>query len=279
MSATNASTHARSEAAGVAQDLDQRVSALEERLGLQFANRALAAQALLHRSAVLERERESQPALNQPSNERLEFLGDAVANLLLADFAFHHFPDYDEGRLTEIRSALARRSSMAIFAQSIDLGSLVVMSRAEARSGTRGHATVLAEAMEAVLAAVYLDQGFAAAATLMRRMLAECGETLLHRAESANAKSRLQELAQVSLRMVPTYTLIERSGPPHDSRFDVEASVGDLSATGRGTSRQAAEQNAAAALLSRLRGEMDPGPLASPAATSTPEQVDRVCGH
>jgi ribonuclease-3 len=260
MSATKASASADSKAPAVDQDLDHRVSALEERLGLQFANRALAAQALVHRSAVLERERESRPALDYGSNERLEFLGDAVANLLVAAYAFDRFPEYDEGRLTEMRSALARRSSMAIFAQSIDLGSLVVMSPAEARPGTRGHATVLAEAMEAVLAAVYLDQGFDGASRLMQRMLAACGETLLQRAESANAKSRLQELAQTRLRTVPRYTLLGRSGPPHDSRFDVEASVGDQSATGRGTSRQAAEQNAAAALLSRLQRELDHEP-------------------
>lgn len=244
-------------------DLEERVMALEQCLGIRFGNRLLARQALLHRSAVLERERESRPVPELPSNERLEFLGDAVVNMLMAEFAFHRFPECDEGRLTEIRSALARRSSMTMFAESIGLGSFVIMSRAEARKGTRGHATVLAEAMEAVIAAIYLDQGFAAVSRLVHDMLARFGDGLLRDAEAANAKSRLQQVAQSRFRTVPSYVLVSRSGPAHDSRFDVQVQIGDLNASGQGTSRQGAEQHAAAALLLRLQDAASGEPLAA----------------
>jgi ribonuclease-3 len=106
--------------------------------------------------------------------------------------------------------------------------------------------------MEAVLAAVYLDQGYEAVTAIVRDLLQQHSALLLQRAAFANAKSRLQELAQVRLRLVPRYELIGRTGPAHDSRFEVRVSAGDLAATGRGTSRQAAEQAAASSLLERL---------------------------
>jgi ribonuclease-3 len=233
-------------------DSAERLAAMEARLGCTFHDRSLLLQALLHRSAVLEWERDGKPALPLPSNERLEFLGDAILSMLVAHYAFRRFPEYDEGKLTEVRSALVRRSSLAILAEDLDLGNLMYMGRAEQRSGGRGRATVLAEALEAVLAAVFLDQGLLQAEAFLERQLTGKVELLLSRAHTLNPKSRLQELAQAHLRVMPRYTLVERRGPDHDSRFEVEARAGDYTTRGEGASKQEAEQEAAQALLTLL---------------------------
>lgn len=230
----------------------RRVAEAERRLGIVYQDPQLLLQALLHRSYVLERERDGQPPLALQSNERLEFLGDAVLSMLVAHYAYTQYPDYDEGRLTELRSALVRRSTLAVMAADLGLGDLLYMARTEQRRGGRGHATVLAEAFEAVLAALYLDQGPGQAAAFIDRHLAGRVDSLLARAGSLNAKSRLQEFAQAHLRVIPRYALLERRGPAHDSRFDVEVVVGEHRATGTGTSIQAAEQAAARALLEVL---------------------------
>ncbi|HWE62709.1 MAG TPA: ribonuclease III [Chloroflexota bacterium] len=248
-------------------DAAVRIAQAERRFGVAFQDRRLLLQALLHRSYVLEREREGRPALALASNERLEFLGDAVLSMLIAQYAFHTFPDYDEGRLTEVRSALVRRSTLAMLAEGLGLSDLLYMGRAEQRRGGRGHATVLAEAFEAVLAAIFLDQGLARAETFLADQLRDRIDAFLERAGGLNAKSRLQEYAQAELRLIPHYTLLERRGPAHDSRFDVEARAGEHTATGTGTSIQAAEQDAARILLGRLTeatsissGQLSPAP-------------------
>ncbi|MDB5057482.1 MAG: RNAse [Chloroflexi bacterium] len=230
-------------------DARQRVEAMEAILGFAFDDRTLLLQALLHRSAVLERQRDGVAAPSLPSNERLEFLGDAVLSMLVAHYAFAHFPEYGEGMLTEVRAALVRRSTLAILAEAIGLGPLMYMGRGERRIGGRGRMTVLAEGFEAVVAAIYLDQGLERTRDFVMSLLEQRITMLLERAGTLNAKSRLQQLAQTQLRVLPAYTLIQRSGPAHDSKFTVEVRAGEFSEVGQGTSKQGAEQRAAQALL------------------------------
>ena len=243
--------------AGELPNIDERLAAAEARLGVTFIDRRLLLQALLHRSLVLERERDGQQPLTLASNERLEFLGDAVLSMLVAHLAFRRFPDADEGRLTEIRSGLVRRSTLAVLAERLDLGRLMYMGRQETRSGGRGRATVLAEAFEAVLAAVFLDQGLEAAERFIERQLEGQVEALLAHAGGLNAKSRLQEAAQAHLRVIPEYTLLQRSGPAHDSRFVAEVRAGAYRALGEGSSRRLAEQDAAQRLFERHGADIE----------------------
>jgi ribonuclease-3 len=172
--------------------------------------------------------------------------------MLVAEYAFAHFPDYGEGMLTEVRAALVRRSTMALLAEAMDLGLLVYMGRAERRLGSRGRMTVLAEALEALVAAIYLDQGLEQTRRFVSGLLDERLEFLLERAGGLNAKSRLQQLAQVHLRVQPSYTLVGRSGPAHDSMFTVEVHAGEYIQQGYGSSKQRAEQDAALSLLHML---------------------------
>jgi len=225
---------------------------MEVKLGYRFNNKMLLLQALLHRSALLERQREGAAAPGLASNERLEFLGDAVLSMLIAQHAFEVFPAYGEGSLTEARAALVRRSTLAILAEQLGIGELVYMGRAERMLGGRGRATVLAEAFEAIVAALYLDQGLEVTRRFVGSLLDGQLAQLLERAGTLNAKSRLQELAQATVHQIPVYELLERTGPAHDSTFTVKVRAGDYSATGTGTSKQAAEQHAAAALLAIL---------------------------
>ncbi len=238
-------------------DATRRVEAIEATLGFAFYDRSLLLQALLHKSAVIERQRDGDPEPSLPSNERLEFLGDAILSMLVARYAFDVFPDYDEGRLTEVRSALVRRSTLGLLAEAIDLGSSMYMGRSERKAGGRGRMTVLAEGLEALVAAIYLDRDLDCAGRFVVGLLRDRVHELLHRADSLNAKSRLQEFAQTHLKIIPSYTLISSNGPAHDTRFTVEVTMGLYRARGHGTSKQGAEQHAALTLLNTV--PRDPG--------------------
>jgi ribonuclease-3 len=237
-------------------DASSRIEAMQELLGFRFDNPQLLLQALLHRSAVLERQRDHVALPSIASNERLEFLGDAVLSMLVAEYAYENFADFDEGRLTEARAALVRRSTLAILADALGMADLLYVGRAERRPASRGRMTVLAEALEAVVAAVYLDQGLEVTRRFVFKLLEGRIPYLLQRGNTLNPKSRLQELAQSQLRLLPTYTMLGRTGPAHDSRFTVEARVGEHQATGQGTSKQDAEQRAAQLLLEAIESAL-----------------------
>ena len=239
-------------ARGPIADAPTRVRALEARLSLEFSNPRLAAQALLHRSVVLEQERAGSPLDWLPSNERLEFLGDAVLNAMAARMVFDRYPYWDEGRRTEARSALVRRAVFARLAEDLGLGDLVYMASAESRGDGRGRATVLGEALEAVMGAVYLDHGWETALRVANGLLEPLFATLQAEMGQDNAKARLQALSQARFTALPEYALIERRGPDHAGSFRVEARAGGKQAEGEGSSRKRAEQAAAGALLSLL---------------------------
>ena len=231
---------------------------LERRLGVTVRRKDLLELALIHHSSA-EIPDEGAPAQPGPSNERLEFLGDAVLGAAAASFLYRAYPELDEGPLTALRSALVRRSMVARYAEDVGLELFVPVGAAEEGPQGRGASSVLSAAFEAVVGAIFLDRGFAYTARFLapffRRHLPLILAEDLHR----NAKSELQEYTQGHHRVTPTYRLLERRGPPHDSRFVAEVVAGELgSARGEGINRRAAEQAAAHNLLELLRACSSP---------------------
>ncbi len=230
------------------------LDALEHSLGVTFRDTMLLRQALVHGSVLTE------PALRQPeelppeTNERLEFLGDAVVGLVAAAYLFTTFPDMTEGQMTIMRSALVRRSTLARYAERLDLAAYVQVGRSEDMSDERARRSVLAEAYEAVVGAIFLDQGYSASARIVETDIATEMPRVLAGDFTSNHKSLLQEMTQGLQHITPRYRLLERSGPAHQSHFLVEVDAGVLGrGMGEGSSKQEAEQAAANALLQILR--------------------------
>lgn len=221
-------------------------------IGHEFARPELLSEALTHPSAVLPeraRGRRAKPA--QRGYDRLEFLGDRVLGLVVADLLWRRFADEAEGLLTRRLTHLVRRETLARVAESIGLGRHLMLSRAEAAAGAAANPAILADACEAVIAAVYLDGGFEAAAALIRRLW----EPLIAAGDEPprDPKTALQEWAQARGLGLPQYQLVATSGPDHAPLFTVAASIaGGDAAIATASAKRAAEAGAAAALLSRL---------------------------
>jgi len=222
--------------------------ALEGRLGHRFLCRALLETALTHRSA------------GAPHNERLEFLGDGLLDGFSAELLYHRFPEADEGRLTRLRAHLVQGTSLARLAGGLGLGPLLRLGPGELKSGGRRRASILAGAVEALVGAVHLDGGCEASRALVRRLLEpqleRLGEGLDPEAVLKDPKTRLQEWLQGRGRPLPVYRLLETQGKDHARNFRVRCELVDagLGAEGRGSSRRAAEQEAARRVLERLEG-------------------------
>jgi ribonuclease-3 len=231
---------------------DPDFETLEERLGLQFSNRALARQALIHKSLTNELGRSG-----LDSNERLEFLGDSVLGAAVSEQLYRRFPDRDEGQLTLLRSALVRASTLASWARSLGLRDLVLVGRGEDRAGGRDRDPLLASAFEAVLGAIYLDRGFRAARKLVNGLVAREiasweGRPVL------DAKSRLQQTAQSLFGVTPTYEVLSITGLGHSPVFHVQVIAGPgLRAMAEGRSKQAAQQSAAAEALAMIEASIE----------------------
>lgn len=221
-------------------------AALARRLGHRFAEPALLDLALRHRS------------LGGHSNERLEFLGDAVLGAVMAELLYHRYPEADEGDLSRARASLVRRSSLAELARGLALGDHLQLGGGELKTGGAQRASILADAMEAVLGAVYLDAGFAAAQAVIRRLYAQRLAALPQVAELKDAKTRLQELLQGQGCALPEYELLEVTGAGHQQSFQARCRVaGQADTRGRGSSRRQAEQDAARAMLAALQETTD----------------------
>jgi ribonuclease-3 len=223
------------------------VKALEESLSIPFNNPEILREALTHRSYLNEAE------VACPSNERLEFMGDAVLGLISTDYLFHRYGQLEEGELTNLRSALVRTETLARFAQEINLGQYLFLGRGEEMSKGRQRAGGLACAFEALIAAIYEDQGYEAARSFVMPFLEpELDEVVVGR-KHKNAKSMLQELVQARMQQTPTYHLVEESGPDHAKSFTVEVRVGNrVLGRGHDRSKRGAEQSAAEKALGRL---------------------------
>lgn len=219
---------------------------LTERLGHAFARPELLAQALTHPSVVHGRA----PRKVTPY-ERLEFLGDRVLGLVVAEMLFHTFPDEAEGALARRHAALVRRESLARVAAVLDLGTAVELSKGEEETGGRANPALLADACEAVIGALFADAGFDIAAVFVRSHWRPLMEESA--APPKDAKTALQEWAQGLGKPLPVYTTVGMDGPPHDPVFKVSVAVdGTETVTGSGSSKRAAEQAAAAALLGKV---------------------------
>jgi ribonuclease III len=223
------------------------------RLGHQFVRPELLVEALTHSSALHPQRGQSRRA--KPARrgyDRLEFLGDRVLGLVVADLLWRRFPSEPEGLLTRRLTQLVRRETLAQVAESVGLGRHLALSHAEAAAGTAANPGILADACEAVIAAIYLDGGFAAAAGFVRRLWEPLiGETGL---PPRDPKTALQEWSQARGLGLPVYQLVATSGPDHAHRFTVAVRVADTdSVTATALSKRAAEAGAAAALLARLQ--------------------------
>ena len=219
---------------------------LAERLGYRFRDPDRLAAALAHRSWSHEQGRAE-------DNERLEFLGDAVLGLIAAEWLFHRYPERPEGDLARLKAWLVSEASLSRHAVTLGLGDRVRLGANEERLGGRAKSSILADALEAVFAAVWLDGGLVAARAVVERFLVEAEAT--REAGEPDAKTRLQELAQAAGWMLPAYTIVEESGPAHDKRFICEVAVcGEPAGRGDGRTKKEAQQRAAAAALERLAG-------------------------
>ncbi len=240
------------------------LSELEVALGYGFANQDILLRALTHRSLVNERLVESGEDDSAGDNERLEFLGDAVLGLVVAEALYLLHPEWREGELTRIRAQLVSRRHMAEVATSLELGRHLRLSRGEERSGLRKKATVLSNTMEAVIGAVFLDGGLDPVRGFVRQhVMGEAAEQLARELRSGaalgNYKSALQEHLQATRAGVPVYKVKSESGPDHRKRFLVEVRLkagdgqpGKALARGLGGTKKHAEQDAARRALARL---------------------------
>jgi len=224
------------------------LTTLQQRLGITFNNISLLEQALVHSSYINEN-----PGVAPVSNERLEFLGDAVLGLVAAERLYQGFPQFTEGQMTRLRTALVRRQTLARMAQAIGLGDHLYLGKGEEASGGRQKPVNLAGAIEAVIGAIFLDQGLARARDFTLRLLEADLQEAVTRGDSIDYKSELQELIQAREQQTPTYHVIESTGPDHAKQFTVEVRVGDtLLGRGSGKSKKAAESEAARAALEKL---------------------------
>ena len=213
---------------------------LQKKLGVNFIDTALLVESLTHRSYLNEN-----PSAKQ-SNERLEFLGDSVLSLLTSTKLFKLFPKFPEGQLTNLRSNLVRAKTLAIVSKKLDLGSYLLVSHGEEKSGGRENDSLLADLFEAVLGAIYMDQGLEKAEQFLEKHLFPLIPTITEEATIFDFKSRLQEKTQSQTQHSPQYRVISETGPDHNKTFTVGVFLNEkqLSA-GNGKSKQEAEQEAA----------------------------------
>ena len=219
---------------------------LEEILGIHFNDPAMLQLALTHRSYIYESHSEG-----QCSNERLEFLGDSILAFVSTDFLYRSFPNLSEGELTDVRAFLVKTETLADFAREIQLNKFLLMGKGEQSSG--GGKRVLASAFEALLGAIYLDQGITAVRTFLIHRLEPIARNIVKKRLFKDNKSLFKELAQAHVGTTPYYRRVSQEGPSHNREFTVEVMLGEeVAGKGHGRNKQTAEQEAAhAALMSR----------------------------
>jgi len=223
------------------------LSAMEERLGYIFENKRLLLQAFVHRSYLNENRN-----FSEPHNERLEFLGDSVLGLIVADLLYQNFPEHPEGELSRLRSQLVESSICAQYALKLGIEQFLLMSKGERHNGGRGRASILANALEALLGAIYLDGGLEEARRVFISNFQEDLDAVLHQ-PPLNWKALLQDWTQKRYQKTPAYRVLEENGPEHQKTFRVAVYIEEaLMGEGDGASKKQAEQVAAAAALKQV---------------------------
>lgn len=224
------------------------VHALEQNLHYTIRNHHLFRQALLHRSYLQVIEERS-----AVSNERLEFLGDSILNLVVGEYVYHRYPEAEEGELTKVRSRLVNRKALTMYARQLNLWDFMLLSTSASQSVGKGSETILADAFEALIAAVYLDGGYPEAQKFVQQQIFTALDRGLVSTQDENFKSRLLELAQANGLEIPRYVLLHEDGPDHDRTFTIEVRVGkSVSGIGVGKNKKDAEQAAAEQALENI---------------------------
>ena len=213
----------------------ERISTLVARLDYQFENPDLLTEALTHRSAAAK------------NNERLEFLGDSILNFVIANKLFHLYPDSPEGDLSRLRASLVKKEGLALIAKDLELGEYLILGSGELKSGGYRRDSILADTVEAIFGAVYLDRGFEACSQLILRMYQQQLKNIPDVSQLKDPKTRLQELLQARKIALPVYQVVDVSGKAHQQTFVISCEIKDFSITalGKAASRRKAEQKAA----------------------------------
>lgn len=221
---------------------------LEAIIGYEFKNKDLLKESITHRSYLNEN-----PSWNVPHNERLEFLGDAVLELVVTEELFNRYPGKPEGQLTPLRSVLVNYQSLARTAKAIGLFDYILLSKGEAKDSGKAKDAILANAVEALIGAIYLDGGYKKAKEFINKFIVSHLKNVLKNGNYRDAKSLLQEKVQAQSKITPLYKVLEESGPEHDKLFKVGVYINNrLLATGEGRSKQEAELKAAQRALKHL---------------------------
>jgi ribonuclease-3 len=219
-----------------------KIDTLCRSIGYEFSDLKLIQQALTHRSA------------GGINNERLEFLGDAILGFVIADVMFHRFPEASEGEMSRLRASLVKRDTLAAIAREYSLGDYLILGSGELRSGGHARSSILADGIEAILGAIYLDAGYETTRETIHRLFSNRLERISLNDQKKDPKTRLQELLQARKQSLPVYEVAEIKGEPHNQVFQVICMVDELNQRimGSGSSRRKAEQDAASQVLSLL---------------------------
>ncbi|MFO7839411.1 MAG: ribonuclease III [Desulfosalsimonadaceae bacterium] len=229
---------------------EKQLEILEKQLNYSFTSKERLKTALRHSSFVNE-----QPESGLQDNERYEFLGDAVLNLIISHILMLRYPKLEEGDLSRTRSCLVNEVQLAELARQLRLGDFIELGKGEIHTRGRKKKSILADAFEAVTAAIYLDSGFEKTFEIISDLYTPFLEEIEMPEQFRDYKSRLQELVQTRLKATPVYSVVGESGPDHDKTFQVELSVGSTRSVGTGKSKKSAEQVAARKALELLEGQ------------------------
>ena len=226
------------------------LSEFQRKLIYEFKNVDFLVESLRHSSFVNEH-----PEMDIQDNERLEFLGDAVLNLVVGHILMQRYPDLKEGDLSRMRANLVNESQLASIARKMDLGSHILLGKGEVQSKGREKKSILANTYEAVIAAVYLDGGFDAVFRIIDGVFSSLMDFVARPSANHDYKSQIQELVQLKYQKIPDYTVVHESGPDHDKTFHVQLKIEEIQTKGVGKSKKAAEQDAARKGLEILQSD------------------------
>ncbi len=225
------------------------IEKFEQMVGLKFKNKELLKRALTHRSFLNENKQD-----DLKNNERLEFLGDAVLELVISEYLFHEYPDRPEGELTSFRAAVVKTENLAKVSKELNFGQYLLMSKGEEMTGGREKEYLLANTFEAIVGAFYLDQGYEPVKEFLTKHLTPQISTIVKYRLDVDAKTKLQEKTQSIFKTTPVYKIVHEKGPDHDKIFTVKVIIkGKAYGEGTGATKQKAEDAAAAATLKKIK--------------------------